>query len=357
MTTAGTKNISHKEIMKIKTDSSLGARIISTGSYRPKNNVDNTRYADMGFADEWIQKRTGIKSRGIADVDNGETLAFMSSEAAKQAMSRANLSIDEIEMIIFSTTTYPHATPSGASEIASILGGRNIATMDLNSACAGFCYSLEIASSLIKNSTKNNILVIGAETLQVNNNHNSPDVEFIFADGAGAVVVQRCSAEENGIGPAVLGGDIENRSALILDTSWIDMRPQKLDKDENGNPIPKWPAMKMEGERVFMFAVTTVADAMASVLNKTGMSVNDIDVFIPHQANDRITQALTRRLGIPDNVVVSHDIEHTGNTSSGSVPLALDALITAGSVKSGDIALIGGFGAGLSYATQVIRLP
>lgn len=343
--------------MNIKTDSSVGARIVSTGSYRPKNNVDNSRYDVMGFSDEWIQKRTGIKSRGIADVDGGETLAFMSSEAAKKAMYKIGASIDDIGMIIFSTTTYPHATPSGASEIASILGGKNIATMDLNSACAGFCYSLEIASSLIKNGTTDNILVIGAETLQVNNNHNSPDVEFIFADGAGAVIVQKCLKEENGIGPAILGGDIENRNALILDTSWIDMRPQMLEKDENGNPIPKWPAMKMEGEKVFMFAVTTVADAMSSVLEKTGIGVQDIDVFIPHQANDRITQALTRRLGIPDNVVVSHDIEHTGNTSSGSVPLALDALIINGEVKSGDIALIGGFGAGLSYATQVIKLP
>lgn len=343
--------------MNIKTDSSVGARIVSTGSYRPKNNVDNSRYDVMGFSDEWIQKRTGIKSRGIADVDGGETLAFMSSEAAKKAMYKIGASIDDIGMIIFSTTTYPHATPSGASEIASILGGKNIATMDLNSACAGFCYSLEIASSLIKNGTTDNILVIGAETLQVNNNHNSPDVEFIFADGAGAVIVQKCLKEDNGIGPAILGGDIENRNALILDTSWIDMRPQMLEKDENGNPIPKWPAMKMEGEKVFMFAVTTVADAMASVLEKTGIGVQDIDVFIPHQANDRITQALTRRLGIPDNVVVSHDIEHTGNTSSGSVPLALDALIINGEVKSGDIALIGGFGAGLSYATQVIKLP
>jgi 3-oxoacyl-(acyl-carrier-protein) synthase III len=357
VTVVGTKNINHKGIMNIKTDSNVGARIVSTGSYRPKNNVDNSRYDAMGFSDEWIQKRTGIKSRGIADVDGGETLAFMSAEAAKKAMANLNVSIHDIGMIIFSTTTYPHATPSGASEIASILGGKNIATMDLNSACAGFCYSLEIASSLIKNGTTDNIIVIGAETLQVNNNHNSPDVEFIFADGAGAVIVQKCEKEENGIGPAILGGDIENRGALILDTSWIDMRPQMLDKDENGNPIPKWPAMKMEGEKVFMFAVTTVADAMSSVLEKTGITINDIDVFIPHQANDRITQALTRRLSIPENVIVSHDIEHTGNTSSGSVPLALDSLILGGSVKSGDIALIGGFGAGLSYATQVIKLP
>jgi 3-oxoacyl-[acyl-carrier-protein] synthase-3 len=343
--------------MKIKTDSPVGAKIVSTGSYRPVNNVSNERYAAMGFEDEWIQKRTGIESRGIADVDGGETLAFMASEAAKAAMSRADMSIDDINMIIFSTTTYPHATPSGSSEIASILGGKNVATMDLNSACAGFCYSLEIASSLIKNGSINNALVIGAETLQVNNNHNSPDVEFIFADGAGAVIVQSCSKEENGIGSAVLGGDIENRDALILDKSWIDLRPQKLDKDENGNPIPRWPAMKMEGERVFMFAVTTVADAMSLALEKNGMTVDDINVFVPHQANDRITQALTRRLNIPKEVVVSHDIKHTGNTSSGSVPLALDALISSGDVKSGDIALIGGFGAGLSYATQVIKLP
>ena len=123
--------------------------------------------------------------------------------------------------------------------------------MDLNSACAGFCYSLEIASSLIKNKTVSNVLVIGGETLQVNNNHNSPDVEFIFADGAGAVVVSSCDADENGIGPSIIGGDITGRGSLILDTSWIDMRPQKLDRDENGNPIPKWPAMKMEGEKVF----------------------------------------------------------------------------------------------------------
>lgn len=343
--------------MHIKTDSEYGAKIVSSGSYRPKNNVDNSRYSEMGFSDEWIQQRTGIKSRGIADVDGGETLSYMSAEAAKKALESAKMSIEDIDLIIFSTTTYPHATPSGASEIAQILGGTRTATMDLNSACAGFCYSLEIASSLIKNNTVVNVLVIGGETLQVNNNHNSPDVEFIFADGAGAVIVSKCINEENGISNAILGGDISGRGSLMLDTSWIDLRPQKLEKDENGNPIPKWPAMKMEGEKVFLFAVTTVAGKMAEILEKNNVSVNDIDVFIPHQANDRITQAIARRLALPEHVVISHDIEHTGNTSSASVPLAIDAILSSGQAKSGDIALIGGFGAGLSYATQIIRLP
>jgi 3-oxoacyl-(acyl-carrier-protein) synthase III len=343
--------------MIIKTDASVGSKIVSCGSYRPKNNVDNSRYSSMGFEDDWIQQRTGIKSRGIADVDGGETLAYMAAQSAEIALTRASMSIDDIDLIIFSTTTYPHATPSGASEIAAILGGTRTATMDLNSACAGFCYSLEIASSLIKNKTLNNVLVIGGETLQVNNNHNSPDVEFIFADGAGSVIVSSCPKEENGIGQAILGGDISGRGALVLDTSWIDLRPQVLDKDSNGNPIPRWPAMKMEGEKVFLFAVTTVASKMAEVLNLNGLTVNDIDVFIPHQANDRITQAISRRLSLPESVVVSHDIENTGNTSSASVPLAMDALLSNGNAKSGDIALIGGFGAGLSYATQVVRLP
>lgn len=343
--------------MNIKSNSSVGAKIISAGSYRPKNNVDNKRYESMGFEDNWIQQRTGIKSRGIADVDGGETLAYMSAQSALMALERANMSIEDIDLIIFSTTTYPHATPSGSSEIASILGGTRTATMDLNSACAGFCYSLEIASSLIKNKTLKNVLVIGGETLQVNNNHNSPDVEFIFADGAGSVIVSSCAAEENGIGQTILGGDISGRGALILDTSWIDLRPQVLDKDENGNPIPRWPAMKMEGEKVFLFAVTTVAGKMAEVLSLNELTVNDIDVFIPHQANDRITQAMARRLSLPESVIISHDIEHTGNTSSASVPLAIDAMLSNGDAKSGDIALIGGFGAGLSYATTVIKLP
>jgi 3-oxoacyl-[acyl-carrier-protein] synthase-3 len=357
VTVAGTKNISLKGYMNIKTNSPRGARIVSAGSYRPKNNVDNSRYEDMGFTDEWIQQRTGIKSRGIADVDFGETLAYMSSEAVLSALNKAVMSIEDIDLIIFATTTYPHATPSGASEIAEMLGGKGTATMDLNSACAGFCYGLEIASSLIKNGTVINVAVVGGETLQVNNNHNSPDVEFIFADGAGAVIVSACTVEENGIGYSILGGDIEGRGALVLDTSWIDMRPHRLEKDEFNNPIPKWPAMKMEGEKVFLFAVTTVAAKMAEVLELNAMTVNDINVFIPHQANDRITQAMVRRLSIPDTVFVSHDIEHSGNTSSASVPLAIDAILSNGDAKSGDIALIGGFGAGLSYATTVIKLP
>lgn len=343
--------------MLIKTNSNIGARIISTGSYRPKNNVDNSAYKHLGFEDDWIQQRTGIKSRGIADVDGGETLAYMASEAARIAIGKINMSIDDIDLIIFASTTYPHATPSGASEIAKILGGTKTATLDVNSACAGFCYALETASAMIKNETLTNVLVIGGETLQVNNNHNSPDVEFIFADGAGAVVVSKCSKEENGIGKSILGGDITGRDALILDKSWIDLRPQVLDKDDNGNPVPRWPAMKMEGEKVFMFAVTTVAAAMAKTLSVNGLTKDDISVFIPHQANDRITQAIVRRLDLPENVVVSHDVAHTGNTSSASIPLALDALINDKMVNSGDIALIGGFGAGLSYATQIILIP
>lgn len=343
--------------MSIITNSNVGAKIVSTGSYRPKNNVDNAVYEKIGFEDSWIQQRTGIKSRGIADVDGGETLAYMASQAASVALDRAHLNIDDIDLIIFATTTYPHATPSGASEIAKLLNAKTIGTLDVNSACAGFCYALEVANSMIKNETLNKVLVIGGETLQVNNNHNSPDVEFIFADGAGAVIVSRCPQEENGIGKSVVGGDITGRDALILDTSWIDLRPQVLDKDENGNPIPRWPAMKMEGEKVFMFAVTTVANAMQETLLKNNIGLDDIDVFIPHQANDRITQTLVRRLNLPENVVVSHDIVNTGNTSSASIPLALDALIESGSIKSGDTALIGGFGAGLSYATQVISIP
>lgn len=343
--------------MSIKTNSNVGAKIVSTGSYRPKNNVDNSAYKHLGFEDEWIQQRTGIKSRGIADVDGGETLAYMASEAARIAIGKINLSIGEIDLIIFASTTYPHATPSGASEIAKILGATRIATLDVNSACAGFCYALETASAMIKNETLNNVLVIGGETLQVNNNHNSPDVEFIFADGAGAVVVSRCPKEENGIGKSILGGDITGRDALVLDRSWIDLRPQVLDKDENGNPIPRWPAMKMEGEKVFMFAVTTVAAAMAQTLLENNLTKEDISVFIPHQANDRITQAIVRRLDLLENTIVSHDIAHTGNTSSASIPLALDALINDNKIKSGDLALIGGFGAGLSYATTIISIP
>ncbi len=343
--------------MNIKTKSSVGAAIVSSGSYRPKNNVDNSIYAEMGFSDEWIQQRTGIKSRGIADVDFGETLAYMSSEAVLSALNKAKLSIEDLDLLVFATTTYPHATPSGASEIVEMLGGKSTATMDINSACAGFCYGLEIASSLIKNGIVRNVAVVGGETLQVNNNHNSPDVEFIFADGAGAVIVTAVDPEKNAIGSSILGGDITNRGALVLDTSWIDMRPHRLEKDDLGNVIPKWPSMKMEGEKVFLFAVTTVADKMKEVLKLNDMSIDDINVFIPHQANDRITQAMVRRLSLPDNVVVSHDIENTGNTSSASVPLAIDAMLSSGQAKSGDIALIGGFGAGLSYATTVIRLP
>ncbi len=325
------------------------SRIVGIGSYRPERVVTNDeicQYVDS--SDEWIRERTGIVERRFAAP--GESVVDMASAAAEKALAHAGITADQIGAIVLATVTHIHNTPAAATEVADRIGAVNAGAFDLSAACSGFCYALGIADGLVRNQTADYALVIGVERLTDYVSPSDRGSAFIFADGAGAVVVGPSATV--GIGPTIWGSDGSQKDAIIIEPSWIDFRTAISKGEEVAEP---W--LTMQGQAVFRWAVGTVPRITSEILAASGMTIDDIDAFVPHQANNRITDAIVRSLGLPDRVVVARDIITAGNTSGASVPLALDALVASGEVASGDIALLVGFGAGLAYAGQIVVVP
>jgi 3-oxoacyl-[acyl-carrier-protein] synthase III len=320
------------------------ARVMSIGGYRPRRVVDNAEICTMiESSDEWIRTRSGIRERRWASPD--ETVQMMSVTAAREAITRAGLDPAQIDTVIVATVSHLYQTPSAAATIAAELGTTG-AAFDVSAACAGFCYGLTLADSLVRTGASTYALVIGVERLSDITSRTDRSSAFIFADGAGAAVVG--PSDVPAIGGVVWGSD-GTQSALITQT-------EPWDRAMASDP-PEWPVMTMDGNPVFKWAAYTMAKAAAEVLDRAGVGPDEIEVFVPHQANMRITDAMLRALKLPASVVVGRDIERQGNTSAASIPLALDALLASGEARSGQTCLVIGFGAGLVYAGQVIVLP
>lgn len=322
------------------------SRIFGLGVYRPRRSVANDEIAEhLGLSDEWIVKRSGIRSRGYADPD--ETLAMMASEAAAKALSAAGLEPAQIGCVVVATTTHLSQMPSLASQVAHTLGATNAAAFDLLAACAGFPYGLAIASDLVRAGTADTVLMIGAERITDILDRDDPATAFLFADGAGAVVVG--VSDQPGIGPVTWGSDGSRGDAVGMTGYW--------DPALHGNPELPWPRLGMSGWRVYRWASTELATVARRAVEAARLTVADIDAFIPHQANLLIIEELARQVGLREDAVIARDIADSGNTSAASIPLALDRLLTAGEVTSGMTALTIGFGSGLVYAGQVIQIP
>ena len=332
---------------------STGARfsaILGIGGYRPRRIVDNAEICTyIDSSDEWIRTRSGIIERRWASED--ETVQMMSVAAARRAMERAEVEPAQIDTVIVSTVTHLYQTPAVATTIASELGATGAAAFDISAACAGFCYATAMADSFVRTGASKYVLVVGVERLSDMTNKYDRSTAFLFADGAGAAVIG--PSDEPGIGPVVWGSDGE-QAPLIQQTEPWD---RALDKTEGDAGDPRWPTLRMDGNPVFKWAAYTMSKTAAEALDAAGVSPDDLDVFVPHQANMRITDAMFRALKLPDKVVVGRDIAYQGNTSAASIPLALEALLDSGEAKSGQTCLIIGFGAGLVYAGQVIVLP
>jgi len=321
------------------------ARILSTGSFRPARVVTNEEICEnIDSSDEWIRERSGIAERRWAGDD--ETVATMSAAAAEKALAAAGITPDQIDVILIATCTHPYQTPSAASEVAAMIGSATAAAMDLSAACAGFAYGLALAQDMVRGGSATYVLLIGAEKLSAWTDKFDRGTAFIFADGAGAVVVG--PSNEPAISPVVWGGDGNQLHAINMTQNWLEFRDNDYDK---------FPAISMNGQQVFRWAVSEMARVCRESLDKAGISAAELDAFIPHQANNRITDALVRALGLPENVVVARDIITTGNTSAASVPLAMDRMLASGEVPHGGTALLVGFGAGLVFASQVVTLP
>lgn len=322
------------------------SRILGIGGYRPRRVVDNAEICTMiDSTDEWIQTRSGIKERRWADAD--ETIEFMALEAAQKAIKQANITADQVDAVIVSTVSYFHNTPSAAARIAYQVGALGAAAYDISAACAGFCYGVAMADSFVRTGSATYVLVIGVDRLSDITSTGDRGTAFIFADGAGAAIVG--PSDTPAIGPVVWGSNGEQADTITQSAPFN----QIAEGDDEWRPA----TLRMEGRAVFKWASYTVSKAATAAIEAAGIKPEDLDVFVPHQANMRITDAMLRTLNLRDDIIVGRDIETQGNTSAASVPLAIEALMESGEVRSGQLALIIGFGAGLVYAGQVIVLP
>ena len=319
--------------------------LLSVGAYRPERVVTNDEICqNIESTDEWIYSRTGIKTRRFAARE--ESVASMAIEAGRRAIAIASLAATDIDAVIVATSTHFLQTPPCAPEVATGLGAKNVPAFDISAGCAGFGYALGVAADMIRGGSAAKVLVIGSEKL-------SPTVDmadrtncFIFADGAAAVVV--AEAPIQGIGPTIAGSDGEQVDAIRQDIDWMDYT------DDPSGPRP---FLRIEGSAVFRWAAFEMGKVGQQAMDAAGVRPDEIDVFVPHQANSRINELVSKNLKLRPDAVVANDIEHTGNTSAASIPLAMAELLTTGAAKPGDLALLIGYGAGLCYAAQVVRMP
>lgn len=326
------------------TTGSPHAAILGIGAYRPVRVVPNADVVDaIDSSDEWIQQRSGIKTRRWAGPE--ESVQMMSVEASRIALERAGLDAGQIDCVVVATVSHLLQTPAVATAIAHELGTQ-AAAFDISAACSGFCHGISLASDFVRAGSARHVLVIGVERLTDILDLTDRGTAFIFADGAGAAVVG--PSETPGIGPVVWGSDGEQFDLIRSREDWRDVMAS-----EN----PRMPHLVMEGAAVFRWASFTMAKVGLQALDRAGLGVEDLDVFVPHQANMRITDAMARSMKLPETVRIARDIVEQGNTSAASIPLALDRMIAEGDARSGDTALLIAFGAGLAYAAQVVRVP
>jgi 3-oxoacyl-[acyl-carrier-protein] synthase-3 len=321
------------------------AAVLGFGSYRPSRVIPNADIVDaIDSSDEWIQQRSGIRQRRFATAE--ETVQVMSVAAARKAIERAGIEPQQIDCVIVATVTHLLQTPAIATAIAYELGTDAPAAFDISAACAGFCHGLALADQMVRGGAARYSLVIGVERLSDLTDMEDRGTAFIFADGAGAAIIG--PSDTPGIGPVVWGSDGEQFDLIRQKEDWRDI--VAMDR-------PVLPYLTMQGNPVFRWASYVMAKVGQQALDRAGIRADQLDCFVPHQANMRITDAMARSMKLPETVKIARDIAEQGNTSAASIPLALDRMYAEGDAKSGDTALLIAFGAGLAYAAQVVVLP
>jgi 3-oxoacyl-[acyl-carrier-protein] synthase-3 len=323
--------------------------IAGWGIYAPEHVRTNADLeATLDTNDQWITERTGIKERRIAA--EGEWTSTMATAAGAAAIKDAGLTPSDIDLIIVATATPDQIVPSTAAFVADSLG-LTCGSFDLGAACAGFAYSVVVGSSMIATGGVKNVLVIGAETISRFLNPADRSTAVIFGDGAGPAVL-RAHDDTSPAAPGLLSWDLgcDGSAATLIEVRAGGSRlPTTAETMAAGDNF-----LTMQGNEVFRKAVRAVVESATITLDKAGVGVDDIDLFIPHQANVRIIEAVNQRLGIPmDKTVVN--IQKYGNTSAASIPLALVEAAQEGRLKDGDLVLLSGFGAGMTWASVLLR--
>ena len=320
------------------------ARILGIGAARGELTVTNDDVAGpIDSSDEWIRQRTGIVTRRRAAP--GTSLLDLAERAALEAMEKAGLTGADIDTVIFATVTHFRQTPSAAAMLADRIGATPAAAWDISAACAGYCYGIGQADALVRSGASHHVLVIGAEKMSDFIDPTDRSISFLLGDGAGAAIVG--PSDFPGIGPTIWGSDGGQANAVRQTHSWLDVR------DAGAG----WPTLRQDGQTVFKWAVWQMAPVAKRAMDAAGVKPEDLDAFIPHQANMRIIDLQVKLLKLPDSVVIARDVADTGNTSAASIGIASERLLREGQVSSGALALQIGFGAGLAYAAQVVVLP
>ena len=319
----------------------MTTRIIGTGSYLPKAVVTNDDLAKiMDTSDEWIRTRTGICERHLV---TDETTTSMCVEAAKRALENAGISAEEIDLIIVGTVSGDNMTPSTACEVQAAIGAKKAVAFDINAACAGFIFALNIAHAYFMSGICKTALVLGAETLSRIMDWNDRSTCVLFGDGAGAAVVK---ADEKGMIAFEQGCDGSKAHVLMGKSRG------------NNNPLVSTDTaldyVHMDGQEVYKFAVSTVPASIQRVFEKAELSTEDVTYYVLHQANIRILQSVAKRLKVSeDKFPIS--LDHCGNLSAASVPVLLDEMNQKGMLKAGDKIVLSGFGAGLTWGTALLE--
>lgn len=321
------------------------AAILGIGAYRPSRVIPNADIIEaIDSSDEWIQQRSGIKQRRWATPE--ETVQLMAVEASRKALESAGIDARQIDCVVVATVSHMLQTPAVATAIAHELGTDQAAAFDISAACAGFCHGVAMAADFVRAGSAGHVLVIGVERLSDLTDVGDRGTAFIFADGAGAAVIG--PSDTPGIGPVVWGSDGEQFDLIRQREDWRDVIA-------SGQPV--MPHLMMQGNPVFRWASFAMAKIGQQALDRAGLGIDELDVFVPHQANMRIIDAMARSMKLPARVRIARDIAEQGNTSAASIPLALDRMIAEGEARSGDTALLIAFGAGLAYAAQVVTVP
>lgn len=318
------------------------SRILGTGSYLPERILKNTELEQMvNTSDEWIRSRTGICQRHIASDE--ESACDIAENAARLAMCDAKVKADEIDLVIVATTTPDLIFPSTACLLQQRLGIKGAAAFDIQAVCTGFIYALSIADKFVVTGAASKVLVVGAEVLSRIIDWSDRDTCVLFADGAGAVVLE--ASETSGITTTLLHADGSYNSLLNVPSGVSTMH-----KSGNGHE----PYIRMQGNEVFKIAVNTLGKVVEELLSASKLDKGDIDWLVPHQANVRIISAIAKKLDMPMKKVILTISEH-GNTSAASIPLALDIALKEGRIKRGEKLLFVAFGAGFAWGAMLLE--
>ncbi len=324
------------------------SRIIGWGMYAPPRVITNDDLAQIvETSDEWIRTRTGIRERHIVDKPS-ETTATLAARAARAALDKAGLPPSALDMIIVATSSPEHLFPATACIVQDAIGATNAGAFDLSAACSGFVYGLAMAHGLIVSGQADTVMVIGAETLSRLVDWSDRNTCVLFGDGAGAVILQ-ASEQPGGLLASVLGADGSGAYLLSLPAGGSRL-PASIETVRNGDHY-----IKMDGKAVFRFATRVMADATRQVVEKAGLTLDDVELIIPHQANIRIIESsVVRQLKFPKEKVFIN-LDRYGNTSTASIPIALVEAVEAGRIHPGDHIVLVGFGAGLTWAAALIE--